>query len=94
MQPENSQESQLHQYTLAKQQIEELLRAAMQFFEGIKEEACVEQANWLDELSEVMHSYMLKREALRRGLLNDNEKKAWLRALLLLAGERTAHALT
>jgi GTP-binding protein EngB required for normal cell division len=53
-----------------------------------------EQANRLEEIAEDMHSYMLKREALRRGLLNDNEEKAWLRALLLLAGERTAHALT
>jgi predicted GTPase len=47
MQPNNSQESQLHQYTLAKQQIGDLLRAAMQFFERIKEEACLDQCRAL-----------------------------------------------
>ena len=53
-----------------------------------------EQAHRLEEIAEDMHSYMLKRDAIRRSLLNANEEKAWLRALLLLAGERTALALT
>jgi GTP-binding protein EngB required for normal cell division len=52
-----------------------------------------EQADRLEEISEDMHSYVLKRDALRRGLLNTNEEKAWLRALLQLVGERTAHIL-
>ncbi len=52
-----------------------------------------EQAKRLEEISEDLRSFVLKREALRRGLVNANEEKAWLRALLLLAGERTAHAL-
>jgi len=36
--------------------------------------------------------YVFRRDALRRGLLN--EENAWRRALLKLAGERTALALT
>lgn len=51
-----------------------------------------EAANRLEEISEDMHSYVLKHDALRRGLLNSNEENAWRRALLQLAGERTAHA--
>jgi ribosome biogenesis GTPase A len=53
-----------------------------------------EQANRMEEISEDMRSYVLKRDALRRGLLNTNEENAWRRALLQLAGERTAHSLT
>jgi len=41
-----------------------------------------EQANRLEEISEDMHSYLLKRDALRCGLLNDNEKNTWRRAIL------------
>jgi hypothetical protein len=48
----------------------------------------------LEEIAEDMHTYMLKREALRRGLLNENEERAWLRALLQLSGERTSFTLT
>ncbi|MFZ2098782.1 MAG: dynamin family protein, partial [Anaerolineales bacterium] len=51
-----------------------------------------EAANRLEEISEDMHSYVLKRDALRSGLLNSNEENAWRRALLQLAGERTAYA--
>ncbi len=50
-----------------------------------------EQANRLEELSEDMHSYLLKRAAIRRGLLNENEENAWRRALTQLSGERTAY---
>ena len=53
-----------------------------------------EQANRLTEISEDMHNYLLKRDALRRGLLNDNEEDAWRRALLQLAGASTAQELT
>jgi hypothetical protein len=42
----------------------------------------------LEELSEDMRSYTLKRDALRRGLLNDQEEEAWRRALVQLVGER------
>jgi hypothetical protein len=51
-----------------------------------------EETNRLEEISEDMHSYVLKRDALRSGLLNSNEEYAWRRALLQLAGERTAKA--
>jgi ribosome biogenesis GTPase A len=52
-----------------------------------------EQARRLEEVSEDMHSYVLKRDAIRRGLLNANEEDAWRRALILLSGERTARAI-
>ncbi len=52
-----------------------------------------EQSRRLDEISEDMRSFVLKRDALRRGLLNANEKDAWRRALILLSGERTARAI-
>jgi hypothetical protein len=44
----------------------------------------------LDELAEDMRSYVLKREALRRGLINTREERAWRRALVTLVGERAA----
>ena len=47
-----------------------------------------EQAQRLEEISEDMRSYTLKRDALRRGLLNVNEENAWRRALVQLVGER------
>ena len=50
-----------------------------------------EQANRLVELSEDMHSYSLKRDAIRRQLMNNNEENAWRRALVQIVGERTAH---
>jgi hypothetical protein len=34
-----------------------------------------------------MRSYVLKRDALRRGLQNRDEETAWRRALVQLAGE-------
>ena len=52
-----------------------------------------EQARRLDEISEDLHSFVLKRDALRRGLVNTNENDAWLRALILLSGERTAKVI-
>lgn len=48
-----------------------------------------EQVRLLEEISEDMRSYTLKRDALRRGLLNAHEKNAWRRALVQLVGERT-----
>jgi len=47
MQPQNSQESQLRQYTLAKQQVGELLHTGMQFFKDIKDESTAEQCRLL-----------------------------------------------
>jgi hypothetical protein len=52
-----------------------------------------EQARRLEELSGDLRSYALKREALRRGLLNANEESAWRRALAALVGERAGRGL-
>ena len=49
-----------------------------------------EQARHLEETLEDLHSYVLKREALRAGLLNANEESAWQRALIQLVGEPMA----
>lgn len=49
-----------------------------------------EQVRRLEELSEDMRGYTLKRDALRRGFLNVQEKNVWRRALVQLVGERTA----
>lgn len=46
------------------------------------------QIERLEEISEDMRNYTIKREALRRGLLNKNEENAWRRALVQLVGER------
>lgn len=48
------------------------------------------QVQRIEEISEDMRSYTLKREALRRGLHNRDEENAWRRALVQLVGERTA----
>jgi len=50
-----------------------------------------EQAEHFNDLADDMHSYTLKRDAIRRGLMNSNEENAWRRALVQLVGERTAH---
>lgn len=50
-----------------------------------------EQAEHFNDLAHDMRSYVLKREALRRGLVNSNEENAWRRALVQIVGERTAH---
>ena len=50
-----------------------------------------EQAEHFNDLADDMRSYTLKRDAIRRGLLNSNEENAWRRALVQLVGERTAH---
>jgi GTP-binding protein EngB required for normal cell division len=57
----------------------------------IREFLLLEQARHFEDLSEDMHSYTLKRDAIRSGLLNSNEENAWRRALVQLVGERTAH---
>jgi GTP-binding protein EngB required for normal cell division len=43
----------------------------------------------LDAIVEDMHSYVLKRDALRRGLHNQDEEDAYMRALIRLAGDRS-----
>jgi GTP-binding protein EngB required for normal cell division len=48
-----------------------------------------EQVRRLEDVAEDMRSYALKRDALRRTLLNANEENAWRRALVQLTGERT-----
>jgi hypothetical protein len=50
-----------------------------------------EQAEHFDDLADDMRSYTLKRDAIRRGLINSNEENAWRRAMVQLVGERTAH---
>lgn len=49
-----------------------------------------EQIRQLEEISEEMHSFILKRDALRRGLWHARETNAWRRALVQLVGERVA----
>jgi hypothetical protein len=44
------------------------------------------QIQRLREIAEDMRSYTLKREAVRRGMLNSQEERAWRRALLHLVG--------
>lgn len=50
-----------------------------------------EQAEHFNDLADDMRSYTLKRDAIRRGLMNSNEENAWRRAMVQLVGERTAH---
>lgn len=52
-----------------------------------------EQIRHLEEIAEDMRSFTLKRDAIRRGLVNDQEEHAWRRALVQLVGERRAHRL-
>jgi GTPase Era involved in 16S rRNA processing len=52
-----------------------------------------EQIQHLEKISEDMRSYMLKRDALRRGLQNADERNAWRHALVQLTGERNVRAL-
>ena len=49
-----------------------------------------EQVRHLEDLADDLRSYTLKRDALRRGLLNQEEADAWRRALVQLVGERAA----
>jgi len=57
----------------------------------IKEFLLIEQAKHFEELSEDMHSYTLKRDAIRRSLTNDNEDNAWMYALIQLVGAHTVY---
>jgi len=50
-----------------------------------------EQAEHFNDLADDMRSYTLKRDAIRRGLMNSNEENAWRRAMVQLVGERTAY---
>ena len=49
-----------------------------------------EQALRLEEIAEDMRSFALKRDAIRRSLVNTEEEHAWRRALIQLVGERRA----
>jgi hypothetical protein len=49
-----------------------------------------EQVQRLEDLADDLRSYSLKRDALRRGLLNQEEADAWRRALVQVVGERAA----
>jgi GTP-binding protein EngB required for normal cell division len=49
-----------------------------------------EQVQRIEDLADNLHSYTLKRDALRRSLLHQEETDAWRRALVQLVGERAA----
>jgi GTP-binding protein EngB required for normal cell division len=49
-----------------------------------------ERVQRLEDLADDLHSYTLKRDALRRGLLHQEEVDAWRRALVQVVGERAA----
>jgi GTP-binding protein EngB required for normal cell division len=49
-----------------------------------------EQVRRLEDLTDDLRSYALKRDAYRRGLLHQEEAMAWRRALVQLVGERAA----
>jgi Family of unknown function (DUF6062) len=51
-----------------------------------------EQVRRLENLADDLRNYTLKRDALRRGLLHQEEADAWRRALVQLVGERAARA--
>jgi GTP-binding protein EngB required for normal cell division len=53
-----------------------------------------EQVRRLKYLADDLRGYTLKRDALRRGLLNQEEADAWRRALVHLVGERAARGGT
>lgn len=57
---------------------------------AVAEYLLTEEHRRLEALSEDLRSYSLKRAALRRGLINQEEETAWRRALAQLAGERNA----
>lgn len=57
--------------------------------EKIKDFLLIEQARHFEELSEDMHSYTLKRDAIRRASANDDENNAWMYVLIQLVGART-----
>lgn len=49
-----------------------------------------EQVRRLEDLAHDLRSYTLKRDALRRGLMHQEEAYAWRRALVQVVGERAA----
>lgn len=53
-----------------------------------------EQVRRFEDLAEDLRSYALKRDALRRGLLNQEEANAWQRALVQVVGERATRGGT
>lgn len=80
--------------------LQEALAHLEQSAEGADEHAVVaefllrEQVRRLADLAEDLRSYALKRDALRRGLLHQEEASAWRRALVQLVGERAARGGT
>ena len=64
---------------------------ALQLSEELARFLLHEQAEHFTDLAGDIRSYTLKRDAIRRGLMNTNEENAWRRALVQLVGERTAH---
>ncbi len=72
------------------------LQAALAHVEDSVEHSVVakfllcEQVRRLEDLAHDLRGYTLKRDALRRGLLHQEEEHAWRRALVQLVGERAA----
>lgn len=49
------------------------------------------QIHRFEELSEDLRSFLLKRTAIQRGLLNTEEQSAWARAMVKMVGDRTVY---
>lgn len=49
------------------------------------------QINRFEELSEDLHSFLLKRAAIQRGLMNSEEQSAWMRAMVKMVGDRMVY---
>jgi predicted GTPase len=49
------------------------------------------QMRRFEELSEDLRSFLLKRTAIQRGLLNTEEQSAWARAMVKMVGDRMVH---
>jgi len=49
------------------------------------------QIHRFEELSEDLRSFLLKRTAIQRGLLNTEEQSAWIRALVKMVGDRMVY---
>jgi hypothetical protein len=49
------------------------------------------QIHRFEELSEDLRSFLLKRTAIQRGLLNTEEQSAWARAMVKMVGDRMVY---
>jgi GTP-binding protein EngB required for normal cell division len=58
---------------------------------NLRRELIQQQVVRLEELTEDMHNFLLKRSAVRRELINDEEAYAWKRTLMYLEGDPTVY---